>query len=187
MVSVDYQEEAVRLLSAGSGTGVRVTEGTEATNEAAFFGLDDSGTTMVTVNNSNGEVVAGLAGSNEGGSLEILAADANTRAVTLTTDKEGGKVSVFGSDGGKAAVTLHAKESSGSLEVFRAGGETAATLYSTPSGAAALEMSNAAGEIVVQAGADRKSGVGIVKTGPDGGLGSVGVPASIIKGLKGGK
>ena len=184
VVSVDHKEDAVLLLGSDSGTGVRVTKGTK---EAAFFGRDDGGSTTVTLNNSKGEAVAGLGGSNEGGVLEILRADAKTRAVTLTTDAEGGKVSVFGPKGSKAAAALQGEDSSGALVLFTSGGETAATLYSTPSGAAVLEMSNAAGEIVVQAGADRASGVGIVKAGPAGGLGGVGIPASMIRGQKSGK
>jgi hypothetical protein len=184
VVSVDHKEEAVRLLAAESGTGVRVTEGTK---EAAFFGREDDGSTTVSLNNSKGEAVAGLGGSNDGGVLEILRADAKTRAVTLTTDADGGKVSVFGPKGSQAAAALQGENSGGALVLFTPSGETAGTLYSVPSGAAVLEISNAAGEIVVQAGTDRTSGVGIVKTGPAGGLGGGGIPASMIKGEKAGK
>ena len=152
-VSAGKNEQAT-LISSDSQSGVMVG----STKPLAFVGVDGD-YPLVSVNNINGDVVAGMAVDKDGPRIEVLdqagkhamtslsssdaggslkAYDSEGNAVAgVYGAKDGGHVALTAGGGGKSGVSLAVEEEGGVVRVFpNEGGKTRAELIATSTGGA---------------------------------------------------
>lgn len=137
----------------------------------------------VRVLNPSGVTVGGLLGRETGGSMALTGPAGGESAISLAVREGGGAIRVFPRFGGSAQVEIAANVEGGSMSVYAPNGTPAGLLHSAKSGAGRLELGQG-GQIYVEAGM-LPSQLGIVRVGPGGRVGGMGIPGTFIMGTKG--
>jgi hypothetical protein len=147
----------------GVGQGLFLRKGDK---DIAELSADKAGAGNLRIFGAGGKAVAGLFSDSDGARMALTAAAGGPSAISFAVTPSGGKIRVFAANGGKARAELTAEGPLGALNIFDVEGTTAATLATAASKAGFLQISNGRGAIVVEAGADSKTGRGRVSAGP---------------------
>jgi hypothetical protein len=147
----------------GVGQGLFLRKGDK---DIAELASDKAGAGNLRIFGVSGKAVAGLFSDSDGARMALTAGGGGPSAISLAVTPSGGKIRVFAANGGKARAELTAEGTLGALNIFDVEGTTAATLATAESKAGFLQISNGRGAIVVEAGADSKTGRGRVSAGP---------------------